>query len=89
MNTLRMLTVGMLFAAATAVGASAAEEPIETITVTAKRHLTGPATERVAPQADVTITLLLPTDDMPEAEIDYHVSPIGALPAPALERATS
>ena len=90
MNTLRMLTVGMLFAAATAVGATAAEEPIETITVTAKRHTADLATERVAPQTDVAITLiLLPTDDMPEAEIDYHLSPIGALPSPAFERATS
>ena len=88
MKTLRMLTVGMVFAAATATGAIAAEETIETITVTAKRHMTVQASERVAPQADVAITVILPTD-MPEAEIDYHVSPIGATPAPTLERATS
>ena len=86
MNTLRTLTVGMLFAAATAAGATAAEvQMIDTITVTAKRHATVPATERVAPQADVAITVILPTD-MPEAEIDFHLSPIGAFPpAPAVE----
>jgi hypothetical protein len=28
--------------------------------------------------------VVLPTD-MPEAEIDYHLSPIGAPPAPAVE----
>ena len=90
MNTLRMLTVGMLFAAATATAATAAEEQsIDTITVTAKRHATVPVTERVAPQADIAITVILPTD-MPEAEIDYHLSPIGAVPpAPVVERATS
>jgi hypothetical protein len=88
MKTLRMLTVGMVFAAATATAAIAAEAPIETITVTAKRHTTVWTTERVAPQADVAITVILPTD-MPEAEIDYHVSPVGAPPAPTLKRATS
>ena len=88
MKTLRMLAVGMVFAAAAATGAIAAEETIETITVTAKRHTTVWTTERVAPQADVAITVILPTD-MPEAEIDYHVSPVGAPPAPTLERATS
>jgi hypothetical protein len=31
--------------------------------------------------------VLLPTD-MPEAEIDYHLSPIGAPPAPAVTQAT-
>ena len=87
MNTLRILTVGVFFA--TAAGASAAEEQmIDTITVTAKRHATGLAIERVAPQADVAITVIMPTD-MPEAEIDFHLSPIGAVPpAPAGERAT-
>ena len=88
MKTLRMLAVGMVFAVATATGAIAAEETIETITVTAKRHTTVWNTERVAPQADVAITVILPTD-MPEAEIDYYVSPVGAPPAPTLERATS
>ena len=86
MNTLRMLTVGMLFPAATAAAATAAEEQIiDTITVTAKRHV--PAAERVPPRADFEITMVLPTD-MPEAEIDYHLSPIGAPPAPAVAQAT-
>jgi hypothetical protein len=89
MNTLRILTAGMLLAAATVAGASAADEQIiDTITVTAKRHTSGPTADRVAPQADVAITLIMPTD-MPEAEIDFHLSPIGAVPpAPAVERAT-
>ena len=82
MQTLQLLTVGMVFAA-TALATSAAEEPsIPTITVTAKRHVTG--AERVPPRADLEITMVLPTD-MPEAEIDYHLSPIGAPPAPAVE----
>jgi hypothetical protein len=86
MNTLRILTVGMLFAAATAAGATAAEEQIiDTITVTAKRHTTGPIVEHVPPQASVAMTVIMPTD-MPEAEIDFHLSPIGAVPpAPAVE----
>ncbi len=90
MNTLRIFTLGMLFAAATAGGATAAEEQtIDTITVTAKRHTTVPATDRVAPESNVAITVIMPTD-MPEAEIDFHLSPIGAVPpAPAVERATS
>jgi hypothetical protein len=84
MKTLRMLTVGMLFGA-TAVAATAAEEPsVPTITVTAKRHATVPATERVAPRDDVQITFVMPTD-MPEAEIDSHLTPIGAPPAPSVE----
>jgi hypothetical protein len=86
MNTLRILTAGMLFAAATAAGAIAAEEQIiDTITVTAKRHATGPTVEHVPPQAGVAITVIMPTD-MPEAEIDFHLSPIGAVPpAPVVE----
>jgi hypothetical protein len=88
MNTLRMLTVGMLLAAAAATAATAAEEAsVTTFTITAKRHATAPAAERVPPQADVAFTILRLTD-MPEAEIDYHLTPIGAPPAPAVERAT-
>jgi hypothetical protein len=89
MKTLRMLTVGMLLAA-TAAAASAADgdSTVPTITVTAKRHANAAAAELVPPQADVDITVLLPTD-MPEAEIDYHLSPIDAPPAPTVERATS
>jgi hypothetical protein len=88
MNTLRVLTAGMLFAAATVAASAADELIIDTITVTAKRHPSGPTADRVAPQADVAITVIMPTD-MPEAEIDFHLSPIGAPPAPAVERATS
>ena len=85
MNTLRMLTVGMFFAAATTAGATAAEEQlIDTITVTAKRHTTGPTVAHVPPQSDVAITVIMPTD-MPEAEIDFHLSPVGAPPAPTVE----
>jgi hypothetical protein len=83
MKTL-VLTIGMLFGAA-AIAATAAEEPsVPTITVTAKRHSTQPATERVAPREDVHVMFVMPTD-MPEAEIDYHLMPIGAPPAPAVE----
>jgi hypothetical protein len=88
MKTLRVLTVGVLFAAA-AAAATAGEDPnVPTITVTAKRHATAPAAARIAPQSDIAVTVILPTD-MPEAAIDYHVSPIGAPPAPVVERATS
>ena len=80
MKTLRVLTVGMLFAATAAAGLALADEPsLPTITVTAKRHEAAPPAERVAPRADVTIPVILPTD-MPEAEIDYHLPPIAATP---------
>jgi hypothetical protein len=84
MNTLRMLTAGMLLAATAAVAIAAEEQNVPTVTVTAKRHATVPASEAVPPRADVRISLVLPTD-MPEAEIDYHLSPVGAPPAPAVE----
>jgi hypothetical protein len=85
MNTLRMLTVGMLLAATATVATAADEAGVPTITVTAKRHTTGPTVEHVPPQAHVAITVIMPTD-MPEAEIDFHLSPIGAVPpAPAVE----
>jgi len=85
MNTLRTLTLGMLLAATATVATAADEAGVETITVTAKRHATGPVVEHVPPQADVAITVVMPTD-MPEAEIDFHLSPIGAVPpAPAVE----
>ncbi len=86
MSTLRVLTVGMFFAAATAVGVAAAQDQtIDTITVTAKRYTTGPTVEHMPPQAGVAITVIMPTD-MPEAEIDFHLSPIGAVPpAPTVE----
>jgi hypothetical protein len=91
MNTLRMLTAGMLLAGAAAT-AMAAEEPsvptaIPTVMVTAKRHLTVP-TAGQPPREAVQISVVLPTD-MPEAEIDYHLTPVTPPPAPAVERATT
>jgi hypothetical protein len=87
MKTLRMLTVGMLLAA-TATWASAGEESgVPTFTVTAKRLATALAVEHVPPSSAIEIAVLLHTD-MPEAEIDYRLSPFGAPPAPAVERAT-
>ena len=87
MKTLRMLAVGIVIAAAGAVGA-ADETTVPTITVTAKRHATWPAVEHVPPRAEVPITVIMPTD-MPEAEIDSHLLPIGAPPAPAVDRTKS
>ena len=88
MNTLRMLTTGMLLAATAAV-AMAAEEPsvttaVTTVMVTAKRHVTVPAEP---PREAVQLPFVMPTD-MPEAEIDYHLTPVTSPPAPAVERAT-
>jgi hypothetical protein len=77
MKTLRVLTVGALFAAVAGLS-FAADEPtapaLTTITVTAKRIVLTPAVERVAPQEVIDAALLI--GDMPEAEIDYHVTPI-------------
>jgi hypothetical protein len=84
MSTLRMLTAGMLLAAAATLATAAEEQSVPTVTVTAKRHATMPATQASPPRADVQIRVVLPTD-MPEAEIDYHLSPVGAPPAPAVE----
>ena len=83
MNTLRMLTAGMLLAAAAA--AMAAEEPsVPTVMVMAKRHVTVPIQP---PREAIRVPVILPTD-MPEAEIDYHLTPVTPPPAPAVERAT-
>lgn len=87
MNT-RILTVGLLLAAAaaTAMAATAAEEPsIDTVTVTAKRHVPAPPVE--APREALQISFVMPTD-MPEAEIDFHLTPVTPPPAPAVARAT-
>jgi hypothetical protein len=87
MKTLRMVTVGMLLAA-TATWASAGEESsVPTFTVTAKREATALAVEHVPPSSAIEIAVLL-TSDMPEAEIDYRLSPFGAPPPPAVELAT-
>ena len=84
MNTLRNLTVGMLLAAAAATAMAAEEPSIDTVTVTAKRHVTVPAAE--APREAVQVSMVLPTD-MPEAEIDFHLTPVIPPPAPAVARA--
>jgi hypothetical protein len=87
MKTLQVLTLGLAFGAI-AMAASAADEPnILTVTVTAKRHATVPASQLAPPRAHVEVPVILPTD-MPEAEIHYHLSPIGAPPAPAVPQAT-
>ena len=82
MNKLRLLTAGMLFAATAALATAAEEQSVLTITVTAKRH--APTAPALPPRAEVQIPVVMPTD-MPEAEIDYHLSPVGAPPAPAVE----
>jgi hypothetical protein len=84
MKTLRMLTAGVLLAVAAATAIAAEEPTVPTITVTAKRHVAPPATEGLPPREAVQIPQVLPTD-MPEAEIDYHLLPVGAPPAPAGE----
>jgi hypothetical protein len=85
MNKLRLLTAGMLLAASAALATAAEEQSVPTVTVTAKRHgPTAPAFEGLPPRADVQISVVMPTD-MPEVEIDYHLSPVGAPPAPAVE----
>lgn len=79
MKTLQTLLVGILVAAA---AAAVAQEPgLDTFTVTAKRpHSSATHAERVPPQSTVEIVAPMPTD-MPEAEIDYHMLPIGVPPA--------
>ena len=84
MKTLQILTAGVLMAVAAAAAIAAEEPGVPTVTVTAKRHATLPATEGLPPRAAIQISVVLPTD-MPEAEIDYHLLPIGAPPAPAGE----
>jgi hypothetical protein len=73
MKTLRILTVGALFAAVASLSYAADEPSVPTFTVTAKRA-DAPVAERVAPQEVIDAALLI--GDMPEAEIDYHVTPI-------------
>jgi hypothetical protein len=86
MNTLRILTAGMLLAAAAATAMAAEEPSIDTVTVIAKRHVTVPAAVE-APRDAVQVSVILPTD-MPEAEIDFHLTPVTPPPAPAVARAT-
>jgi hypothetical protein len=84
MKTLRTLSLGMLLAVAASPALAADEPTVPTITVTAKRH--EPTVERVAPQAPVEATVVLPTD-MPEDDIDFHLQPIVARHEPADHRA--
>jgi hypothetical protein len=89
MMTLRMMTIGMVFAVTATAAMAAVESNVPTITVTAKRpHSTALVVERVPPRAAIDATLVLPTY-MPEAEIDYRLSPIGTSPAPAVEQVTT
>ncbi len=81
MKTLRVLTIGMLLAAAASAGTAAEEPSVTTITVMAKRH--APVVDRVPPKWAVDATVVMPTD-MPEDDIDFHVSPF----EPELEPAT-
>jgi hypothetical protein len=82
MNKVRLLTAGMLLAATAALATAAEEQSVPTVIVTAKRHAPAPA--GLPPRSDVQISVVMPTD-MPEAEIEYHLSPVGAPPAPAVE----
>jgi hypothetical protein len=84
MNTLRILTAGMLLAAAAATAIAAEEPSVDTVVVTAKRLVSVPAAE--APRDAVQVSVVLPTD-MPEAEIDFHLTPVTPPPAPAVARA--
>jgi hypothetical protein len=84
MKTLRMLSVGALFAAVASSSFAADEATtLTTIVVTAKRIALTPLVERVAPQEVIDTALLI--GDMPEAEIDYHVTPV-ATPAVAVPK---
>jgi len=88
MKTLSMLVVGLLLGAianAAAVAAYASE--IATITVTAKRPHASDATVSTAPpKAPLVIAAPLPTD-MPEMEIDGHLTPIDVVSVPAVAQA--
>jgi hypothetical protein len=80
MNTLQTVLIGILVAAATTAAAATEEPSFATFTITAKRpHASVTTTERVPPQSTVEIVAPLPTD-MPEAEIDYSLAPIGVSP---------
>jgi hypothetical protein len=87
MKTLRMLTIGTLLAATAAWASADEESSVPTFTITAKRHATALAVEHVPPSSAIEFTTLVSLD-MPEAEIDYRLSPLGAPPAPAVELTT-
>lgn len=88
MKTLRIVTVGMVFAATAAWAGADEDSSVPTFTITAKRPATALSVEHVPPSSAIEIAALVPLD-MPEAEIDYRLSPLGAPPpAPAVELAT-
>ena len=87
MKTLRVMTVSMVFAATAAWASAGEESSVPTFTVTAKRNLTAVAVEHAPPQSAIEIAALV-TGDMPEAQIDYHVSPVGVSPTPIVDRVT-
>ncbi len=84
MKTLPMLTVAMLLGASSAAAVAGEDPAVATITVTAKRApLPAAPAERTAPKASVLIATPLPSD-MPEMEIDGHMTPIHFASAPAI-----
>lgn len=89
MKTLSMLVVGMVLGAAANAAQVSAEEPaVATITVTAKRpHSSVAAAESAPPRASIEIAAPLLTD-MPEMEIDSHMTLIDVAAAPAVARVT-
>jgi hypothetical protein len=87
MKTLQMMIVGTLLATTAAWASADEESSVPTFTVTAKRQATALAVEHVAPSSAIEIAALVSLD-MPEAEIDYRLSPFGAPPAPAVELTT-
>lgn len=84
MKTLPMLMVAMLLGASSAAAVAGEDSAVATITVTAKRApSTAAPAERTPPKASVEIPAPLPTD-MPEMEIDSHMTPIHVAAAPAV-----
>ena len=87
MKTLPMLMVAMLLGATSAAAVAAEDQAVATITVTAKRaDSTVEPAEKAPPKAAVEIPAPLPSD-MPEMEIDSHMTPIQVAAAPAVAHA--
>jgi hypothetical protein len=84
---MRLLAIGALLICATV--ATAAEAPIETIVVIAKpKQLTLSAIDRQVLSVPVELASPMPTD-MPEAEVDFHMSQIDLDVAPSGQRVKS
>ena len=82
MKTLSVLIVGLVLGAAANAAVAAEGTDVATITVTAKRpHTSAAAAVTAPPRAAVLIAAPLPTD-MPEMEIDSHMTPIEVASAP-------